>query len=80
MLSHLAFLLDTPVGRDFNLITAAGVEFKVHSMMLIGGSKFIQEGLFPGGVSHCTPFKSSTQSSGIRHLQPFAADVYEQYN
>jgi hypothetical protein len=48
---HLTLLLDTPIGRDFNLITAAGVEFKVHSVMLIGGSKFFQEGLFAGGVS-----------------------------
>ncbi|KAG9196321.1 hypothetical protein G6011_01442 [Alternaria panax] len=40
---------DTPIGRGFNLITAAGVEFQVHSIMLIGGSKALQEGLFPGG-------------------------------
>jgi hypothetical protein len=52
---HLSFLLDTPVGRDLNLITAAGVEFMVHSVMLIGGSKFLQEGLFPGGVSTHAP-------------------------
>jgi hypothetical protein len=57
---HLTLLLDTPIGRDFNLITAAGVEFKVHSVMLIGGSKFLQEGLFPGGVStHALAFYRS---------------------
>ena len=49
--NHVQFLLETPIGRDFNLITAAGVEFKVHSIMLIGGPKALQEGLFPGGVS-----------------------------
>jgi hypothetical protein len=48
--SHTHFLLETPIGRDFNLITAAGVEFKIHSAMLIGGPKALQEGLFPGGV------------------------------
>jgi hypothetical protein len=49
---HASLLLNTPIGRDFNLITTAGVEFKVHSVLLIGGSKFLQEGLFPGGVSN----------------------------
>jgi hypothetical protein len=49
-------LLATPIGRDFTLITAAGVEFQVHSIMLIGGSKTLQEGLFPGGVRLSLPF------------------------
>ncbi|KAB2101101.1 hypothetical protein AG0111_0g11084 [Alternaria gaisen] len=47
---HAELLLDTPIGRDFTLITVAGVEFQVHSIMLIGGSKALQEGLFPGGA------------------------------
>ncbi|KAI4624924.1 uncharacterized protein J4E87_005405 [Alternaria ethzedia] len=53
--NHVQFLLETPIGRDFNLITAAGVEFKVHSIMLIGGPKALQEGLFPGGATIPNP-------------------------
>ncbi|KNG49126.1 ww domain-containing protein [Stemphylium lycopersici] len=53
---HTQFLLDTPIGRDFSLITAAGVEFQVHSALLVGGSKTLQEGLFPGGVNTPTYF------------------------
>lgn len=30
-------------------MTAAGVEFKIHSLMVIGGSKMLEDGLFPGG-------------------------------
>jgi hypothetical protein len=56
---HAELLLGTPIGRDFKLITAAGVEFQIHSIMLIGGSKVLQEGLFPGGVRH-SPFIAST--------------------
>ena len=48
---HDKYLLNTPLGRDFALVTTVGVEFKVHSMMLIGGPKMLQEGLYPGGVS-----------------------------
>ncbi|KAI8935919.1 hypothetical protein NX059_007427 [Plenodomus lindquistii] len=54
---HAKGLLKTPIGRDFNLITAAGVEFKIHSIMLIGGSKMLQDGLFPGGEMHPDPPK-----------------------
>jgi hypothetical protein len=32
-------------------MTAAGVEFRIHSIMVIGGSKMLEDGLFPGGVS-----------------------------
>ncbi|KAF2854656.1 hypothetical protein T440DRAFT_551734 [Plenodomus tracheiphilus IPT5] len=32
---HAKVLLTTPIGRDFTLVTAAGVEFKFHSVMLI---------------------------------------------
>ena len=48
---HVQTLLETPIGRDFNLITASNVQFKVHSLLFIGGSKVFQEGLFPNGVS-----------------------------
>jgi hypothetical protein len=44
-------LLKTPVGRDFTLIASGGVEFKVHSIMLLGGSKMLQGGLHPDNVS-----------------------------
>lgn len=32
-------------------MTAAGVEFKIHSIMVIGGSKMLENGLFSGGGS-----------------------------
>lgn len=58
---HAQVLLNTPIGRDFNLITAAGVEFMVHSIMLIGGSKMLQEGLFPGNVRVTISIHTHTQ-------------------
>jgi hypothetical protein len=48
-------LLKTPVGRDFTLVTAAGVLFKVHSTMLIGGPKALEDGIFPGGLTQQDP-------------------------
>lgn len=54
---HAQVLLKTPIGRDFNLVTAAGVEYKVHSTMLIGGSKMLQDGLFPDDALHPDPPK-----------------------
>jgi hypothetical protein len=32
-------------------MTGAGVESKIHSIMVIGGSKMLEDGLFPRGVS-----------------------------
>jgi hypothetical protein len=42
-------------------MTSAGVEFKIHSIMVIGGSKMLEEGLFPGGVSN--PVTAQVDSS-----------------
>jgi hypothetical protein len=44
-------MLHTPLGRDFTLVTAVGVEFKVHSQWLLGESAALEEYLHPGGVS-----------------------------
>ncbi|KAJ4301088.1 hypothetical protein N0V90_003178 [Kalmusia sp. IMI 367209] len=44
---RLVGLLNTPVGRDFKLITSAGVEFAIHATMLIGGPKQLEQVLFP---------------------------------
>ncbi|KAF1845755.1 uncharacterized protein K460DRAFT_284625 [Cucurbitaria berberidis CBS 394.84] len=52
---HEKYLLETPIGRDFALVTALGIEFKIHSMMLIGGPKMLQEGLYPGGAPNLSP-------------------------
>jgi hypothetical protein len=48
---HYEYLLNTPLGRDFTLITSDGVEFKVHMTMILGRSKVLQDGIFPGDVS-----------------------------
>jgi hypothetical protein len=45
------YLLNTQLGRDFTLITSDGVEFKVHMTMILGRSKMLQDGIFPGDVS-----------------------------
>ncbi|KAL5121981.1 hypothetical protein ACEQ8H_000197 [Pleosporales sp. CAS-2024a] len=42
-------LLKSPLGRDFTLITASGVTFAVHSVMLVGGPKVLEDGVFSGG-------------------------------
>ncbi|CBX90318.1 hypothetical protein IAQ61_001813 [Plenodomus lingam] len=55
--AHVDFLLKTTIGRDFNLITAAGVEFKVHSTMLIGGAKTLQDELFSSDALRSDPPK-----------------------
>lgn len=53
---HEDSLVRSPLGRDFTLVTASGVEFKIHSTVLIGGPKMLLESLYPGGVSHyCVP-------------------------
>jgi hypothetical protein len=50
--SHNTFLLNTPLGRDFSLVTADGkAVFKVHLSMFLGSSKVLSEAVFPGGVS-----------------------------
>jgi hypothetical protein len=43
--------LNTQLGRDFTLITSDDVEFKVHMTMILGRSKMLQDGIFPGDVS-----------------------------
>jgi hypothetical protein len=48
-------LLKTSVGRDFTLITTSSVLFKVHSAMLIGSPKVLEDGVFPGGVTQGRP-------------------------
>ncbi|CAO2648922.1 Nn.00g098710.m01.CDS01 [Neocucurbitaria sp. VM-36] len=52
---HEKYLLNTPLDRDFTLVATLGVEFNIHSMMLIGGPKMLQEGLYPGGAPNPTP-------------------------
>ncbi|KAF1836578.1 hypothetical protein BDW02DRAFT_493360 [Decorospora gaudefroyi] len=52
---HMCFLFHTPIDRNFGLITACGVEFNIHSVLLIGGSKMLQEGVFPGGTMPPSP-------------------------
>ncbi|KAF2441167.1 hypothetical protein P171DRAFT_91045 [Karstenula rhodostoma CBS 690.94] len=44
---RLDALLNTPTGRDFTINTAVGVVFKVHSIMLIGGPKALEQVAFP---------------------------------
>ncbi|KAH4417155.1 hypothetical protein HBH92_063200 [Parastagonospora nodorum] len=56
--AHGEYLLATPLGRDFALVTSVGVVFKVHAMMLLGGSKKLQNSIFPGDTSSSTPAAS----------------------
>jgi hypothetical protein len=50
--SHGAFLLHSPLCRDFSLVTADGkVLYKVHLSVLLSGSTVLRETVFPGGVS-----------------------------
>jgi hypothetical protein len=48
---HMQMLLKTPLGRDFTLVTAAGVLFKVHSTMLVRGPKALEDNIFPGRLA-----------------------------
>lgn len=49
--NHSEFLHNTQLGRDVSLHTSEGVEFKVHSAMILGRSQMLQDILFPGDVS-----------------------------
>ncbi|KAH7072987.1 hypothetical protein BKA63DRAFT_417094 [Paraphoma chrysanthemicola] len=69
--AHAEALLKSPVGRDFALITASGVEFKIHSIMLIGGPKMLEDGLFPGGALYPDP---PTLVNFPPHFHPILVD------
>lgn len=53
--SRLSVLMKSPVGRDFTLKTTSGVLFSIHSVMLIGGPKLLEEFVFPGGTTQAHP-------------------------
>lgn len=48
---HALHLLKSPIGRDLSLLTATGVEFKVHPVIVVGGTKYLEEQLFPERAS-----------------------------
>ncbi|KAF1360371.1 hypothetical protein EJ07DRAFT_44040, partial [Lizonia empirigonia] len=47
---HAQELFESPIGRDLTLVTTPGVKFKIHSQMLVGGPKLLQEQMFPSGM------------------------------
>lgn len=48
-------LLKSPIGRDFTFKTASDVLFRIHSVMLIGGPKMLEEFVFPRGATQAHP-------------------------
>ncbi|KAF2832076.1 hypothetical protein CC86DRAFT_340312 [Ophiobolus disseminans] len=55
-LNHGECLVKTSLGHDFALITADGVEFKVHRTMILGRSKMLQDSIFHGDAPNPTLF------------------------
>jgi len=69
--SRLSVLLKSPIGRDFTLKTASGVLFSIHSVMLIGGPKILEEFVFPGAATQAHP---PTEVDLPSHYHPILID------
>jgi hypothetical protein len=62
---HNEYLLKTPLGRDFAVQISDGVEFKVHTTMILGHSKTLQEYIFPGEVSFTHSYRGLELSFAV---------------
>ncbi len=45
---HVQRLLKFPFGRDLTLFAQGGVEFRIHSIMLVGGPSYLEEQISVG--------------------------------
>ncbi|KAF2647560.1 hypothetical protein K491DRAFT_299034 [Lophiostoma macrostomum CBS 122681] len=64
---HAKALMDTPIGRDFTIISSDGVKFKVHTAMIIGGPLALQDFVYPGNMDNPKPRKMLQMTQEFRY-------------
>ncbi|KAF2708567.1 hypothetical protein K504DRAFT_467821 [Pleomassaria siparia CBS 279.74] len=64
--------MDSQVGRDFTIITSNCVEFKIHSAMIVGGPRQLEDYVFSRGATGQNPRSSVTLPA---HMIPVCVDA-----